>query len=240
MPRLGGQPKRAVGVVLSGLLVVVSACSSGGGCDDNSAASAVPAGAPTASATGSSATGAATTSVTAATTATTLSTEDSLYAAQVELSEKLMTPVKGWRRAWATCLADTSVCDYDALVAPYLSGPARDGLRQSFTAMRDKGQNVRGSDPDGIYFVQYSVTRDVPLQAGVEVCEVIDGVIYTRNADGSENIVSDEPQRAQLNVLVVEEQADGTLTIDKSQELTGDQNIKADNCDQYSELPASR
>lgn len=236
MPKVVGMQRRGVAGLAAAMAMAfpLAACSSGGGGD---AGTTVPV---TGNAAASDTSAASTTTAPPSTTATTLSTEDSVYAAQVALSRRLMEPVKGWRQAWVACLADTAVCDFDGQIGPYVSGPVRDSMKAQVDQLRSSGTKLRDSNPDGVYFVEYSVVQEQPLLANVKVCIEADGVTYRARPDGSEEIVDDSPAYAQLTVLGIREQTTGALTIDQSQELEGDQNIEAENCDQFSELPASQ
>lgn len=225
---------RMVGVLCAGLLLL-AAC--GGDNGDSSADTTQPStsGAP-------ATTEAVTTSTAAPTTSTSLSTEDSVFNEQVKLSERFMEPVRGWRRAWVACMTDIAACDFDAMIGPYVSGPVEENQRQAIDGLKAKGHNLRDSDPEGVRFVQYQVTRDSPLQVGLEVCVVLDGRYVTIAPDGTETNVDpvDDPPVAQLTAVVLEEQPDGSLTMDQSVEYGPDQNIKAENCDRYNELPPSQ
>ena len=223
---------RVSGVLCAGLLLL-AAC--GGDKEDGSADTTQPA------VTGQPATSTVTTSTVASTTSASLGTGDSIFNEKVKLSERFMEPVRGWRRAWVACMTDIAACDYDAMIGPYVSGAVKDGQRETIDDLKAQGHNLRDSDPEGVRFVQYQVTRDSPLQVGLEVCVVLDGRFVTVAPDGTETNVDDvEPSEAQLTALVLEEQPDGKLTIDQSVEYGPDKNIKAENCDQYDKLPSSQ
>lgn len=233
IPKVVGRRRRRATLATAAVLAIgLAACSSGGNGGAGTTVPVTEAAAPVASA--------STTTAPPATTATTLGTEDSAYAAQVAFSQKLMVPAKGWRQAWVACLADTSACDFDTQIGPYVSGAVRDGMKAQVDQLRASGTRVRNSDPDGIYFVEYQVVQEQPLVASLKVCLDVDGVTYQVNADGTEQIVDDSPPHAQLTLLGITEQTTGALTIDQSRKLEGDQNIEADNCDQFKELPASQ